>query len=166
MYCRHKHKQIHSDYVANDLQILKMSRLHIDLPEQIVHSVKLNIRVTDLNYGNHLANNALLGLLHEARLDWLRSLGYASEQDLGGAGIILADAAIVFQSEAFLGEMLTIELRTGDLGRASFDLYYVVTTADRQVATAKTAIVFFDYATHKMKSMPATFRAQLEGKRP
>lgn len=140
-----------------------MSRLRLDLPEKTLHTVELAVRVTDLNYGNHLANNALLGLLHEARLQWFRALGYTDERDLGGAGIILADAAIVFQSEAFLGEVLMIDLRVGDISRAAFDLYYTVTSKKdcRPVAAAKTGVVFFDYETRRTAPMPAAFRAAI-----
>lgn len=138
-----------------------MPRIRLDLPERSLHTVSLAVRVTDLNYGNHLANNALLGLLHEARLQWFRSLGYIDERDIGGAGIILADAAIIFQSEAFLGEELLIDLRVGDISRAAFDLYYLVTSKkdQRPVASAKTGVVFFDYATRRTAPMPAAFRA-------
>ncbi|SFN21703.1 Acyl-CoA thioesterase FadM [Formivibrio citricus] len=138
-----------------------MPRLRLDLPERILHTVELTVRVTDLNYGNHLGNNALLGLLHEARLQWFRAMGHTDERNLGGAGIILADAAIVFQSEAFLGEELLIELRVGEVSRAAFDLYYVVKSKKdlRQVARAKTGVVFFDYETRRTAPMPAAFRA-------
>ncbi|MDR3410386.1 MAG: thioesterase family protein [Formivibrio sp.] len=140
-----------------------MSRLRLELPEHTVFTTELAVRVTDLNYGNHLGNHALLGLLHEARLTWFRTLGYQDERDLGGAGIILADAAIVFQNEAFLGETLCIELRIGEISRAAFDLYYSVMAKEdgRPVAAAKTAIVFFDYAKRRTVGMPATFREQL-----
>lgn len=141
-----------------------MSRLHLELPDNTVHRTTLKVRVTDLNYGNHLGNNALLGLLHEARLDWFRALGYTDERNLGGAGIIMADAAIIYQSEAFLGEELSIELRAGDISRVAFDLFYVVMAGERSVAQAKTAIVFFDYNKRRATSMPAAFRTQLEGK--
>ncbi len=141
-----------------------MSRLRLELPEQTVFECELAIRVSDVNYGGHLANNALLGLLHEARLNWFRSLGFRDEQDLGGAGIILADAAIQFQSEAFLGEVLNIGLRIGETSRAAFELYYAVSSKgdDRKVAAAKTAIVFYDYASHRATAMPASFRTLLE----
>jgi len=141
-----------------------MSRLRLDLPEKTIFTAELAVRVTDLNYGNHLGNNALLGLIHEARLLWLRSLGHVDERDLGGAGIIMADAAITFQSEAFGGEILCIELRIGEISRVAFDLFYAVTEkiSGRQVASAKTAIVFYDYATRRTAAMPKAFRAALE----
>ncbi|MBS1154912.1 MAG: esterase [Proteobacteria bacterium] len=141
----------------------KMPRLRLELPETTVFSAELAVRVTDLNYGNHLGNDALLGLLHEARLAWFCAQGYQDERDLGGAGVILADAAIVFQSEAFLGETLRIELRVGEISRASFDLYYAVIAKEdgRPVAAAKTAIVFFDYDKRRSVAMPTAFRELL-----
>lgn len=153
-------------HVAFTLHRPEMPRLHLELPEKIVYSLQLNVRVTDLNYGDHLGNHAVLGLLHEARVNWLRSLGFKNERDLGGAGIVLADTALEFQSEAFLGEVLDIELRVGEIGRAVFDLYYAVTAENRPVARAKTAIVFFDYDKRRATSMPASFRALLEGSHP
>lgn len=141
-----------------------MPRFRLELPEKTIFVTELAVRVTDLNYGNHLANNAVLGLLHEARLQWIRALGHVDERDLGGAGIILTDAAIMFQSEAFAGEWLRIELRIGEISRATFDLYYVVTekNSGRQVASAKTAIVFYDYATRRTVAMPKAFRTAIE----
>ena len=41
---------------------------------------ELPVRITDVNYGQHVGNDALLGLLHEARLQYLRQLAF-SEQD-------------------------------------------------------------------------------------
>ena len=45
-------------------------------------SVILPVWVSHINYGQHLAHDALIGLLHEARVRWLSSLSL-SELDLG-----------------------------------------------------------------------------------
>jgi hypothetical protein len=45
-----------------------MPRLKLELPAGFPFRTTLTVRVTDLNYGNHLGNDALLGLLHEARV--------------------------------------------------------------------------------------------------
>ena len=39
-----------------------------------IHSFKLNVRINDLNYGNHLAFNSLAGMLQEANVSWLKSM--------------------------------------------------------------------------------------------
>ena len=51
-----------------------MARISIELPEQFPFSTELEVRVSDLNYGNHLGNDQALGLIHEARRRYLRAL--------------------------------------------------------------------------------------------
>jgi len=141
-----------------------MPRLKLDLPNSVIFTTEIEVRVTDLNYGNHLANDALQGLLHEARLRWLRQHGFSNEQDLGGAGLIQADAAIVYRNQAFLGDLLRIEIMAGQASRHGMDLFYRIEKKhDRMViAEAKTHLVFFDYPARRLVAMPATFKACLE----
>jgi len=118
------------------------------------------VRVTDLNYGNHLGNDAVLGMIHEARVRWLASMGY-SELDVEGVGIIMADCAIVYKAQGFLGEGLTVAVAAGDFSRIGCDLFYLLTKANgTEVARAKTGIVFFDYRTQAARPVPAGFRRQ------
>ena len=53
-----------------------MARIKIDLPEKIISVVNIPLRITDINYGNHLGNDALVGIIHEARVLWLHQMGY------------------------------------------------------------------------------------------
>lgn len=140
-----------------------MPRLKLTLPEHCCFTTELKVRVTDLNYGNHLANDAVLALIHTARVEWLQHLGFANEKDVGGAGIILADAAVVFRREAFLGEVLEIGLYCEPFGRIGGDLFYRISRRhDKMViAEAKTWITFFDYTTKQLAPMPTAFAAAL-----
>ena len=118
------------------------------------------MRVTDLNYGRHLGNDAVLGLLHEARVRFLRSLGYA-ELDVEGVGILVADCAIVYKAQGHLGEELGIEIAVGDFTRTGCDLYYSVKKdTGQELARAKTGIVFFDYGKQAVCEVPAGFTAR------
>ena len=74
-----------------------MARIKLDLPEQFPFSTELRVRITDVNYGGHMGNDALLGLLHEARVRFLTQYGF-SELNICGAGIIMADSVIVSPS--------------------------------------------------------------------
>ena len=53
-----------------------MSRVQIKLPETFVFHTDIAVQIGDINYGNHLANDAMLRLCHEARLRFLRRLGF------------------------------------------------------------------------------------------
>ena len=54
-----------------------MARVKLDLDgAAFVFRTELDVRITDINYGRHVGNDALLGLLHEARLRFWRISGF------------------------------------------------------------------------------------------
>ncbi|MCP2040954.1 acyl-CoA thioesterase FadM [Neisseria sp. HSC-16F19] len=135
-----------------------MSRIKIELPPQLPFSTRMAVHIGDINYGNHLANDAVLRLCHEARLRFLAHLG-CRETDVGGCGLIMADAAIQFQGQAFHGDELTIDVGAADVVRSGFALYYRIRRESDQAAIArvKTGMVFFDYAAQKVAATPEAF---------
>ena len=100
-----------------------MARIKLTLPSTFSFSTLIPVRITDLNYGNHLGNDAVLSLIHEARMQYLISKGY-TELDLAGVGMLMSDAAIEFKAEAFYGDILKAYVTPGDISRVGFDLYY------------------------------------------
>lgn len=138
-----------------------MTRVKIDLPEGFVFTTDIPVRITDLNYGNHLANDAILALIHEARVRFLTKYGW-SEKDVAGEAIIMADCAIRYRGEGFYGDVLQIEVAVTDFTRKGCDLVYRVTekSTGRAIADAKTGIVFYDYDQKKPVSVPESFRQQ------
>ncbi|QLG87420.1 acyl-CoA thioesterase [Chitinibacter bivalviorum] len=139
-----------------------MARLQLELPSCDLFTLELPVRIRDINYGQHLSNDALMALLHEARLQWLQHLGFGSETDVGGKGLIMADAAIVFKNEAFHGDVLQIRLGIDEISRASFELYYDVTHQTQTIAQAKTTMVAYDYQLKKTSKLPPALRAAIE----
>jgi acyl-CoA thioester hydrolase len=101
-------------------------------------------------------------MAHEARIRYLSRLGY-SEIDVGGCGIIMADAAIVFRSEAFYGQSVRIQIATELAGRTGCDFFYRMTDTkdEREIAIVKTGIVFFDYDKRRPTRIPKLFRAAI-----
>lgn len=98
-----------------------MYRVKLNISESTPQiTTKMQVRVTDINYGNHLANDKLAGFLHEARVQMLASLGY-KEFDLEGVGLIQADVMVRYLAEAFLGEILTLHLYVEHFTSRSFD---------------------------------------------
>lgn len=141
-----------------------MARITLTLPPTFSFSTKIQIRITDINYGNHLGNDAVLSLIHEARMQFLQSAGY-SELDLAGVGLIMADVAIEFKAEAFYGETLTAYITAGDFSRVGFDLFYKLVKEDAKtvVALAKTGMVCFDYEKRKVTAVPPEVQQKLDG---
>ncbi len=141
-----------------------MARIKVEVAENSIFQTMIPVRITDLNYGNHLANDALLSIIHEARVQFLQSLGY-SEQDLAGVGLIMADVAIEYKAQGFYGDQLKIDVGVKDVSRVSFDVTYRITKIDNDqeiiVAKAKTGMVTFDYSQNKVVEIPTTFLEKL-----
>ena len=135
-----------------------MSRVQIKLPETFVFHTDIAVQIGDINYGNHLANDAVLRLCHEARLRFLRALGF-SEMDVAGVGLIMADAAIRFQGQAFYGDVLRFDIGVSDIGSAGFALIYQIKriSDDAAIACVKNGMVFFDYARQSIANTPPAF---------
>ena len=136
-----------------------MSRVRLDMPKKFLFATEVPLRVSDINYGGHLGNDAVLSLAQEARMRFLRSHGW-TEKEVAGVGIIMTDAIVVYRSEAFYGDVLTIEVAVADLQPLGCDfLFRMVNNATgKEVARVKTGIVFFDYEKRKPSPVPAEFR--------
>lgn len=139
-----------------------MARIKLSLPEKFSFSTQISVRITDINYGNHLGNDAVLGLLHEARMQYLNKWGF-TEFNVAGIGLIMADVAIEFKTEAFYGDVLTAYVTAGDFSKIGFDLYYklVKKEDEKVVALAKTGMVCFDYKKRRVAGVPEEARQNL-----
>ncbi len=146
--------------------MLGMARVKLDMEGvEFVFRTELEVRITDINYGRHVGNDAMLGLLHEARLRFLGNSGF-SEEDIGGTGMLMGDAVVQFKAVAFRGDRLVVEMGLKDVERRTFDLMYRVTRAGdgAVVALAKTGMVAFDYAKNRLADLPDIFLAKTGAK--
>jgi len=135
-----------------------MPRVKIIFPDTCLYTTDIPVRITDINYGGHLGNDSVLSLVHEARVQCLRHFGF-TESDAGGVGIIMTDAAIVYKHESFYGDVLRIEVAVNDFSRTGCDFVFRLTVkhTGKEIALAKTGIVFFDYSNRKVVAVPHAF---------
>lgn len=140
-----------------------MARIKIEVPEKFIYKTEIPIRITDINYGGHFGNDSLLSIIHEARLRFLNHLGY-SESNVEGVGIIMIDAGVQYKSEAFYGDQLIIEVAVNDFSGIGCDFVYQLTNKDskKEIAVAKTGIVFFNYEMRKTAPVPSEFKKKIE----
>lgn len=145
-----------------------MPRLQLKPLAEYPFRTEITVRTTDLNYGGHLGNDRVLSLVHEARVAWLASHGW-SEFDCGGTSLIMGDAALVFQGEAFAGDRLRFEVAAGEPGRSGFRLFCRVTRpreggAD-PIALIECGMVCFDYTARRIAALPPAVAAVAVGDR-
>ena len=141
-----------------------MARIKITIPGNTIASVVIPVRITDINYGNHLGNDALVSIIHEARVQWLTINNY-TELNVDGVGLIMSDLAIEYINESFYGDDLLISIAAGEISRVSFELYYMVQVKRNEkiilIARAKTGLVCYDYTGKKVAAVPGKFKGLL-----
>lgn len=119
---------------------------------------KVTLQVRDINYGGHLGNDALVGIIHEARINLLRSLD-CSEFDLGDGktGIIISDLAVNYLGEGFMFDEILIHSHISDISSASFRIFHYVTKHDKTIALVETGVIAFDYNERRIVELPDCF---------
>lgn len=142
-----------------------MARVQVELPSQFIYETTIAVRVSDLNYGNHLAHDAIITIMQEARVSFYRSLGFKDEISFEGpVGQIIADVCVQYKSESFLGDILNIKIGISDVGKYGFDMCYLLVKegAGTEVARGKTGIVCFDYSKKKIALIPEILKQKLQ----
>jgi len=116
------------------------------------------VRISDINYGGHVSNAAVLSFFQDGRIGYLQQVGSFSEMDIGGCGIILPEANVQYKAEMFLGEELQIGVRIQELRRSSFIMAYRIERQGEVTAEGTTGLVAFDYEQRKVRRLPEAFR--------
>jgi acyl-CoA thioester hydrolase len=140
-----------------------MPRIEIDIPATLPFRCELDVLIGHINSGNHLGNDAVIGLLNEARFRFLAHCGYqrgASES----VKLINADLAVSYKSEAHYGERIAIEVGISEYLKYGADFVYRITelASGRLIAVAKTAMLLFDYDNKKLVPASAEFHRCLQ----
>jgi len=139
-----------------------MARLKTELPDSFSFACLIPVRITDINYGNHVGNDAILSIIHEARMQFLQHLGY-TEMQFAGAGMIMSEVTIEFKNELFYGDKVIVSVAVAAISKIGFTLFYKLEKEIlRQaqdgkkvlVAAAKTGMICYDYEKKKIVAVP------------
>ncbi len=134
-----------------------MARLKIELPHKLVAWVSIPVRITDINYGNHLAHNSIVEIIHEARVQFLNQHGF-TELNVAGTALIMSELLVEFKNESFYNDLLQIKIFSGEITGVSFELFYEITAKRKEekiiIALAKTGMVCYNYDIKKVRAVP------------
>lgn len=134
-----------------------MARVKLQLPTFQLFAAIIPVRISDINYGNHVGNDSFISIIHEARVQWLKQHEF-TELSIEGLGLIMADLQVEFKKEVFYPETITVKIFVSDISTVSFDLYYKLSVERNDemldVAYAKTGMVCFNYLQKKISAIP------------
>lgn len=119
----------------------------------------LQVRIYDINYGNHLGHDSLVSLIHEARMRFLRQHGF-TEINVGGVGILVTNLLVNYKAEAFYADNIEIDIAVEEASKTSLDFHYLVKlkVSGRVIANAITTVTFYDYKKGKVLRVPGVIR--------
>ena len=141
-----------------------MARVKLHLPEQSLGSFTVPVRITDINYGNHVGNNAIVEFIHEARVQFLKAQHF-TELNAAGIGLIMNELVVEYKNESFYNDQLSISVFCGEITRVSFELYYEISVQRDEtniiIALAKTGMVGYDYEEKKVTAIPEALKKVL-----
>ena len=139
-----------------------MPRLNIPDPEKTFFRMERKVGLSEVNYAKHLDSVSMVKILHEARLQFLASLGF-TESNIYGLGLVVTDLTIDYRSESFANDLLVIDVGASLFNRYGFDIGLKVSNEalDSVVCVGKFGVVFFDFDRHKIARVPAAFKTLL-----
>ena len=140
-----------------------MARIKIELPTKSIASFNIPVRITDINYGNHVGNNSIVEIIHESRVQFLQQHQF-TELNAGGTGIILNELLVEFKNDSFYGDTLNAKIFFGEISKKSFEIYYQLIALRSEnivIAHAKTGMVCYNYSERKVESIPEKLKSIL-----
>lgn len=130
------------------------------LGEEADACIALDVPIHAINFGGHLAHDALLSLMHEARCRFLRQLDL-SESAFFERIMFMREVHILYEHEAFYGERLIFALRAEEGHGALWRLHYCVTRDDQRIALARTDMAVCDRLSRRACRVPAAWDERL-----
>ena len=119
-------------------------------------SIPLTVRVNDLNYGNHVSHQNFFSYFQESRVAYLHQFGY-SELDIGGYGIIMAEAGCKYKQALFLNDAIQVACGVTELKSKRFTMAYQIERDGTVCAEGITVNICYDYQTQKVVRLPEEF---------
>jgi len=144
-----------------------MPRIKLKRQEHYQFHHHLTVRISDINYGGHLGNDAVVRLCNEARVAMMRELG-CSELDLGDGqtALVMTELAVNYVGEGFLFDEVIIHSRVDQVGYFGFRVHHLLEKdeegATRVVALVETALSAFDHGSRQIGELPSSFLEALQ----
>lgn len=127
------------------------------------HKTTIKLRFRDFDALGHVNNAVYASYLEQARIAFFDEVMVNCTHWMK-VGLILARVEIDYKAPIRPEDVVFIETRISRVGTKSFEFSYRMLRNDNLLmAEAKTAIVCFDYESHRSKAIPADWRARLDG---
>lgn len=114
-----------------------------------------SVRISDVNYGNHLDFARLLDIVGNARKHYFNSLGF-DELNISGVGIITIALNVKYMRQGMFSDLLLIKINPLEKKKMRLTLEFLVVNKKTKETLSKgeISLAFFDYQLQKSVPMP------------
>lgn len=121
----------------------------------MTYTNKVIIRVSDLNYGQHLGYAQLVSLLHQTRVQFLHQYAL-NEFNIENTQLLIKELEVSYTNEAFLLDELKFSLSFSQKKKTTMTLQYDIfnTTRNNNTAKATETCLFISNKTKKITRTP------------
>ena len=129
---------------------------------QNIYTHNINVRIDDINFGNHLCHSKFTNIIHNVRALFLKKHNL-SESNCYGFGLIMLNLNINYLSQCFFDDQLEVSLRIENVDKITVLFSYSVfnQTTNKLAAEAKTSMGFFDIEKKKLRRVPLEFKKDI-----
>jgi acyl-CoA thioester hydrolase len=138
-----------------------MNKLNIEDFENEKHSYQTFVRVGDLNYGNHLAHDKLITIIHDARVCFFKEYQLSEINLENTYTIVISSLTIDYLAQGFLGDIITVRIFINDIKKASFKMNYKVSNQNSIIALCSTTLVCYNNLTRRSDKIPTALLSVL-----
>lgn len=124
-------------------------------------SFPITVRISDINYGNHVGYQHFFSYFQDARIAYLHQFGF-SERDIAGYGMLVAEATCQYKRELFHGDHIIVQCRVSLIRKKSFIMTYQIEKEGLLCATGSTTNMCFDSKNKKVIQLPEAFITAVE----
>lgn len=126
--------------------------------EDFSYETTIPVRFRDIDPMNHVNNALYVTYVEQAREEYYEDV---LDTTLGDADTVLAHLAVDYIRPIELGEVVTVRMRTDELGESSIPMAYELSVDGNVVATAETVQVAFDRSAGTSKPIPQAWRDRI-----
>jgi acyl-CoA thioester hydrolase len=123
----------------------------------------LDVRFADLDVFGHVNHAKYFTFMEQGRFQYFDALGlWDTSRPFHELGIIIAEAHCSYKKPVQLGDRVDVSVRVSRLGNKSFEIEYLLSVKDEEVAKGRTTQVAYDYQSEKSIAVPVEWRSKIE----
>ena len=138
-----------------------MNKIEINEFEKEKYSYETFVRVGDLNYGNHLAHDKLIAILHDARVCFFKEKNLTEINLENCFSIYITSLTINYLAQAFLGDKIKVSIFINNINKASFEMKYKVFNQGLLIALCATNLACYNNLKKRCDKIPSSLLSVL-----